>query len=689
MLDDALDTLDSLLGDEEAAAKTKSETPPKFVKRDSLAPDQQSGAAAQEILNSFDQMPIEFVHFGSVHPDDGSHFDHAETDDLLGEADLDADRDLRALQYRAALERETLLLHGFADSTQRVISEYTASQGPLGDITGAAMDLVTGSDAAEDSPPDAAELDLHKEDIANTGGTVNLPVITWGDTFTAGRDLHLQRADYRQFATNAITYWIEKKGGGGDGGLSGLLPDMPGVTDAIKTVQSIVFKAHDISLALFLRCRDKYEPIIEAKCYEASVAAIRENRRQVYDIWFPQPPVTASNQTQNGSGPDNVVEEAIADVEEKIDEAKQAVDDAVSDVQDFLGFEDDPPEAWGSDSLAAIFSAIGVSGTAAEDAHSSATGSAPPDSGPEIGRLFVAAFEEVIEVEVPGFVRDLILEVTAVNLRLLDRVYRAILLGRGRVKIDAETMIRLGREEIADTIVSLAGRFIPGLGMLNDPNADLIGVGGLGQFGGEEISNIATRYLDSGLGKQLGKIIDLTSSELAADLEAARTSAGDDAITMELFLAQLPRIATQQFRNTFFPLVDLVIDKVFGALSGPLSGAWNPVKGFVDGMKNKAKGVYDDAMDVHDDVMDAKEKAEQVQQKLADGVDLIDAAKDPEGFVDDLLADDPLTGGPADDPPPPPFPGSDRARKGMGQWITHDDADVVDEARTEMVIVVE
>lgn len=676
MLDDALDIASDVFGDEESGSgKTKADPPPTFLRAEPLAEPEVGGATAPQLENALDQAPIDFIHFGRLHGDDGARFVHEALKDTAPEFELAEDALGRGAIFRAALERETLLLHQFATCSQKALKDYESSQGPIGELAGAAMDLLS-SDAPADQPPDPAELDVHKEDIANSGGLANQDEIRWIDLHMAGRDLHQHRADYRQYCQDASRYYVKKDGGGGGGGLGGLIPDLPGVTDAVKTVQGIVFKAFDLYLGMFLLNRETFEPVIEDESYALSLRAIRERWRPIYGIWFPEPPPPAND---DGDGPpkdENFFEEAMGDAEEAVDDAKSSVDDALDDARGFLGIEDDPPSCRGTAPLTKIFAAL--RGQPDEDF--------PAQTSPTAASQHIAAFEEILGFEVPDFIQEIIAELTAANIDLLERVYDAILWTGAGQPITVPVMTKAGREALADKLVALAARFIPGLGILGSDDK-LVGVSGFGDVGGKSLSNMASRYLDQGLGDQLAKVAELSSGELAPVLEEARQAAGDDGRAMELLLGRLPYVLTLQFRNTFFPLIDLVLDAVFGAIAGPAASAMSPVKSFLSGAYDRAKGVYDDAMGVYDDVMDAKEKAERVQEKLADGVSAGELLEDPEGFVDDLLSDDPTGGGGEEEEgPPPPFPGSPRVVEGTALRIEPADFDEALAQQAELTI---
>ncbi|MEN8152039.1 MAG: hypothetical protein ABFS86_19645 [Planctomycetota bacterium] len=662
MLDDALDIADSLLGEDEASEKTEADPPPDYLRGDPFEEEESGGAmATNEHENAMDVAPIEFIHFGHVHAATGADFVHGDLDDGLGAAELEEDEVGLATSFRAALQRETLLLDGFVKSTKATLTDYEESQGPLGELAGAAMDMITGDDSPE--PPNPAELDLHVTDIGHAGGRANLEEIKWIDLFRAGHDLHRYRADHALYCDNAKSHYIDQEGGGGEG-LGGLLPEMPGVSDGIKLVQGILFKAYDVYLAMYLLCREEFEPHIEEACYEFSMSAIRDHHRPVYPIWFPQPPAPdEGGEVEGGAG--NVVEEAIEEVNSAVDSAEQAVDDGVDDVKDFMGFEDEPPPAPGRAALDAIFSRL--------------EGDPEGLTQPTAASIFTRAFRDSVGLDsLPEIIETVIARVTAANLGLLKRLLHSMITVRGQMPVDVSAVSQAGREELAETFFSLMGELIPGLGFLNE-DQDLVSAGGTG-YGGEEISNFGESGMDSLMGSQLGTIAELSSSKLAPILEAARTVAGEEGITMEPVLGRLPMLLTLQFRNTFFPLVDLACNTAFGALAGPMSSAMAPVRGFLTGAKGSVSDAYQDGREAYD-------TANAVKDGLADGVQAADVASDPEGFLDDLTGGGDGGGGEDEEPPPDPFPGNDRIPEGTGEEILPDEADEAEEMLGEMSIV--
>ena len=153
---------------------------PTFSRGASIDPEstgEAHGHALQDVMVA-DAKPIEYVHFGRVHSDDGTRFPHAEFADDAS-VDLPGDGDARAAMFRAGLLRETLLLAGFVGSTSDVMAEYDASQGSLGDVVDAASSLMGGGGAGTAAPDAAGELGRILSDIGAAGGQAAVPDIAY------------------------------------------------------------------------------------------------------------------------------------------------------------------------------------------------------------------------------------------------------------------------------------------------------------------------------------------------------------------------------------------------------------------------------------------------------------------------------------------------------------------------------
>ncbi|MCA9287758.1 MAG: hypothetical protein KDA05_04185, partial [Phycisphaerales bacterium] len=140
-------------------------------------------------------------------------------------------------------------------------------------------------------------------------------------------------------------------------------------------------------------------------------------------------------------------------------------------------------------------------------------------------------------------------------------------------------------------------------------------------------------------------------------------------------------------RNTFFPFWELMVQHLFNNASDILAMGMSPMKSFLGKpaeMLGKAKDKVDEA---DQKIKDVQDKVGKVQDQLSsiDEKDMAAFASDPEGFIDNMMKDDPAgaLGGDAPEAPPPVFPGSPREGKGTGQDIDGDKAEEIGFVDTE------
>lgn len=85
-------------------------------------------------------------------------------------------------------------------------------------------------------------------------------------------------------------------------------------------------------------------------------------------------------------------------------------------------------------------------------------------------------------------------------------------------------------------------------------------------------------------------------------MTAARKAADQNkSYTMEVFLARFPLMLTLMTRNTFFPLWQMLVDKVFGD-SGFINLGASPVKKMLDSGKATAGDLKSSAQDMDSDI---------------------------------------------------------------------------------------
>jgi hypothetical protein len=98
--------------------------------------------------------------------------------------------------------------------------------------------------------------------------------------------------------------------------------------------------------------------------------------------------------------------------------------------------------------------------------------------------------------------------------------------------------------------------------------------------------------------------------ELAGQIEASRKKASDNnAQTMEVLLGRLPWLTSLMFRNTFFPIWNLVVEKVFETISPEIAK-----------IVKEVNSVFDKAKDKVDQVSDYKNRADHARDKAASGI---------------------------------------------------------------------
>src|SRR5262249_27650253 len=276
--------------------------------------------------------------------------------------------------------------------------------------------------------PDPAQLDPYLAAVEAAGGKINVAAVAYEDIHKAGIDLHQARVNFRAFVPSLAA----GAGGGSGGGLLGNLPGalplppLPGVGDAIKTVQGILFKLFDIYKAMFLALREAYEPVIDDSCYARSIEAIRARYEPVFDVWSIKPSDADPKKSEDKildvqkTGLD-AADSAVADVNKGYSDAKREVDSVQQKWRDFWG--QTPPEGPGGSYIAQAFAGV---------------------SKPE--ELMVGAFEKTLDVgELPGFVHTVLAELAKTNVGMLGRVYQSLQDPAAARQLDEQAFFVAGR----------------------------------------------------------------------------------------------------------------------------------------------------------------------------------------------------------------------------------------------------
>ncbi|HLZ19228.1 MAG TPA: hypothetical protein VKO67_06430 [Smithellaceae bacterium] len=659
------DLISSALGESEKPPRTKAASVKYFMGKALDGGENSSKQVSTNDPNGIDKpSPISFIHCGRLHPDSPLNFHHDpvaddQRADFGGEGDGVAgpknSRNFKAMMFRDALEREAILLSAFVAEVQAVLKECKDNKGAMGEVMDVAGSLLGGGGS---KGPDPAEFDDILSDISLAGGLVNKTPIAYKDIYKAGKDLRQVRCDYSALVQKFSEQYIKPSD-------SGSPISMPAAPGPLGSVQGIAFKAFDVYAASFFSIRGDLEGKVMRACHAMTIEGIEDRYTKVFPVWFFRwsdnvPPEKKKDEKRN------IVEQAVEKVNEEIDKAKKALEEKQKSVQDFLGIENDEPMA-GEKYLKAMFGALGAGG--GEKSEKDKTDKEKKGAGGAPGKI-LEAFKVVIG-SLPGFVEGMITEIAEANLGMMEVLYRKVLLDRAEAPIDKEFMLVAGREYLSHRMINLLAK-MSGVGFLQEGAGPLVKAPGVGGVGGDQIKDKAAGLLDATVMSKIEFIISIAVNDLHGKIEGARTeAAGAKSLTLETFLGRLPWFYTLMFRNTFFPLWDIVAEKLFGTANGLLGAVTSPVKSAL-GSVQSAVG------DVKDAVNTASTVAENMQK--------IDNEKIGQ-LIDDPMAAMGLGGGGADAPPPPAkFPGSPREPMAEGTVVTKEE---IDQFKSDNIVVLD
>ena len=594
MLDDAIDKASDALDDLTGGQETSSaEATAEWVKDVQLTPDENNtgGSAAPDPTGSgkpvtFDfGIPIEFLHFGKVHADLGKKFPHKVFDPASAEEPPEG----HAIIFRDALVREAISLFAFVSSTKVTVQEANASKGALADVADMAGDLLGGGSGG--SAPDPAQLDTFLSDIQSEIKKINKDTIKYPDIHAAGKKLHETRATYVEFCNTLNEFYIKPPDGMLDQA-GGLIANVPGVGNIMATVMRFATKMQDLYLAAYLELRKTHEKSVEDAAHGLTVSAIKggyDKHELIYPVWFKKRKKDEKKKENDG---------VLAPVTNKIDDVKEDVAKEVDKVYDFLGVNGSPDKTPGSSTLSAIFSSM-AGGT-------QTTPDATPSAAACINAGLDAAMADITGV--PDFVKTVIGKVNDLNLAILQEIYARLMAEGIKGEINSLAVYEASRRAMSQHLLDIMSDLISGM----VPGGDF----GVGIPGGKTLSvkQFATKLVEEHLSQYVDPIIKIAIGELAGQMEASRKKAEEnDAQTMEVLIGRLPWFTALMFRNIFFPMWNIVVEKVFGEIAPEVANVVKEIN------KN-----LDKAKDAVDTVDDYSERAEDVQDQAAAGVDSVD-----------------------------------------------------------------
>ncbi len=503
--------------------------------------------------------------------------------------------------FRDALEREAIALFGFVSSTKIIVKEATESRGALDAVADMASDMLGGG--SSQSKPDPTQLDTFLSDIESAIATINKPTILYPEIHEAGKKLHEIRATYVKFCETLNDFYIKPPEGNPLDAAQGAIANVPGVGNLMATVMRFAFKMFDLYLAAYLQLRLNHEKPIETSAHDFTIKAIKNDYKDIsfiYPIWFEKP------QSQTEKAPDKKDNNLLKPVTDKVDEVKKDVEEKVEKVYDFLGVNGAPPKTPGTAALAEIFGKL------------KGSPETTPDALPSASYCLINGMDAAMQDihGVPNFVKKVMNQVNDANLGLLEEVYARIMAAGAEGEINSEFLLAAGRRNLSKKIVAimgdLASGILPGGSDFSMNIAD-----------GKTLSaqQFIAKIIEDKLIHFVDPIIKFAIGDLAGQLEASRKKAQDNkAQTMEVLLGRLPWLISLMFKNTFFPIWNLVVEKVFETISPQIAKVLKEVN-----------SVFEKAKDTVDKTSDYQHRAEHIKDKAASGVsglDDINAIKD-------------------------------------------------------------
>jgi hypothetical protein len=519
----------------------------------------------------------EFIHLGYAHPDYSKWFEGKATDDVA--FDAPAEPALHGAKQRAALQREALLLAGFVTGVQTTLKERQAAKGKtgVGALVGAAADVLggKGGKASEPTPEDCNRFTKAIKDAADK---VKGPEVAYKDVHQAGIDLRQARLDYAAYVKGLVDKPPPDSSGGLLSGVSGLAGKLPGgLGDAVTIVQGIAFKPLDVYLGIVAGIASKLEPKVMEACHTHSIDAIRTSASPIFAPWYRRPADAAAG------GPSLATHTGV----DPVDSTTGSVDKGYQGARDFLADTKGRPHPCERflDQAFVIQPPPGADkGEAAKPAKA-------------VADVIVASFEKAIGVDsLPGFLETLISEICAIDAEFLLAIYKTLLKRDPSKPIDEDELRVAARKRLLDKLVNL---LVSKVSFLQSAREMAFAP----KFNQGEVVNVSPgnfedrgkNLLNEQFGKYLNPALDFAMSDVWKRLEGARSQAQDEkSMTMEVYLGLQPWMLALLFRDTFFPVWDLLVEKGMPFVNDKLGGVFRSMDAFREDAKSGLDDVRDD-----------------------------------------------------------------------------------------------
>lgn len=586
----------------------------KFVKGDILTDkDAKQGGSAAPAPDgagkpvTFDfGIPTEFVHFGRFHPDTGKAFPHDNFDPESGQPAPEG----HGIMFRDALEREAILLFGYISSCKTAVQDTTKQRGAVEAIGAMASNLLGGGNAT--AKPDPTQLDSFTGKIKTEAGKINKAQILYPEIHECGKQFQTIRADYAAFCDSLDAFYLKPPKSEGIGAISDTIgsaaANIPGVGKIFGVVQRIAFKFLDLYLAAFLELRKNHEKTVEIAVHKLTIDAIKGKYAKhlpIYPVWFKKPEKkdeVATDKKTGSSGASVSTDDIIKKVteSEKFKTAKEKAESVRDKIYDFAGVNGAPASTPGSAALKAAFAAL------------KGGGDTTPDAVPGAADCIIKGLDATLSDigGVPNFMKTVVREIMDGNISLLEEVFARLMAADAKPEIDSSDLLKAGRRYLTTRISKAFTKLV--FGMITGGEDFTVGV----PMGGKTLSaqEMIGKQMDERLGKYVEPVLQICIGDLAGQLKASQKKAKDqNANTMEVFLGRLPWLTAMMFRNTFFPIWNLVAEEVMGEISPPLKSALKAINAPFD----KAKDVIDKGQEYKRRAEEAKKQAEEVKDKAS------------------------------------------------------------------------
>jgi hypothetical protein len=532
---------------------------------------------------------IELCHFGTVYLDRASAFGHDTLDDADPSVDLASQLGGHAIEYRAALERESILMAGFLAAHKAALAERTKDESTMGKVLAAIGSLLGGGGGVGDTAQNE-DLNPFVTKIQTIGGQIDVDPITYDVTHQAGIDLHDLRASYVQYLNAQLD---AQKNLTPEAGLLSTIPMLSHalpkeIGNIFTLVEKMSTKAFDIYVKLILGLTRTLMPVIETACRDITIDAITTKKTPMFDVWFPPKDQQADTSEPLLSAPKAPPATGIGPVDKLVGQAMGTVTGAVKEIDttaapyvDFLTKPGKP--APGGPFLDQVFAPIADNSAYLKTAAGVSS----------IGELMRVAIEQAFGFsagELPGFVEGFVTRICLVLADFLRGVYGTLISLDPTAPIVEGDLVEAGREHLLDQSIEAIVHSITFLEKIRSFRFNLNLFGPIEKtLSGDALFQRGKELLNHELGPHLDPIIEKVMKDFAGVLEGARQEA-KGAMTMEVYLSRLPHLYALLFRKTFFPIWDLLVESVFK----PVSDLLNPMTGDVEGLAKKAKGIVDD-----------------------------------------------------------------------------------------------